>query len=253
MALRGVVRGALFRWGVGGIVASGLVVLGITQSPRVLRRLEVFRVTQVEVIGTRYLAPHEALAVSGIDEGSNLFDDAEPWLAALGAHPLVEDVTLEREFPGTLILRVVEVAPVALVATPVLLPVDARGRILPIEPTAVEMDLPVIGVQSRAGPDGRLADPAALALVEALERLGRLAPGLLAQVSAIAPLAGGDLRLLLREPARGEALLPADFSALRIEQLRLTLADLEAKRELSRARRIDVRYRDQVVVSLTSS
>jgi cell division protein FtsQ len=251
--VRGVVRGALFRWGVGGVVGVALLTLVVTQAPRVLRRLEVFHVAQVEVAGTRYLAPHEALAVSGIDAGANLFDDPTPWLEALRAHPLVAEAEVEREFPNRLVLRIVEVAPVALVATPVLRPVDGRGRLLPIEPAAEDVDLPVIAVESGAGEDGRLADPAALVLVEALDRLGRLAPGLLAQISAVAPLAGGDLRLLLREPARGEALLPADFTALRIEQLRLTLADLEAKRELPRARRIDVRFRDQVVVSLTSS
>lgn len=288
MALRGVVRGALFRWGVGGLAALVLMVLTVTQGPRLLRRLVVFRVAQVEVVGTRYLAPHEVLGLSGIGEGSSLFDDPEPWLAALRAHPLVEEVTLEREFPGTLIFRIVEVAPIALVGTPLLRPVDARGRFLPIEPAVADLDLPVIVADMRAGGAGMkgagiesggagedaarstgtgstgaadagansaelLTDPGALALVKALDRLGRLAPGLLARVSAIAPLAGGDLRLLLREPAQGEALLPGDFTAIRIEQLRLTLADLEARRELPRARRIDVRFGDQVVVSLTSS
>lgn len=253
MALRGVVRGALFRWGVGGLVALGLVVVATTQAPRLLRRLAVFRVAQVEVLGTRYLAPHEALAVSGIAEGANVFDDPAPWLAALRAHPLVAAATIERELPGTLVVQITEVAPVALVATPVLRPVDARGRVLPIEPAVEDVDLPVVAVESKLGSEGQLTDTTALALVDALDRLGRLAPGLLAQVSAIGPHAGGDLRLLFREPARGEALLPADFTALRIEQLRLTLADLEAKRELPRTRRIDVRFRDQVVVSLTSN
>ncbi len=251
--MRGAVSGALFRWGIGGIVAGGIFVLAVALTPRLLRRLPIFRVERVEVVGTRYLAPHLALAESGITERSNLFDDPAPWRAALLAHPLVADLTIEREFPGTLVLRIVEVEPVALVATPVLRPVDGRGRVLPIEPAAEDVDFPVIAVRSELDEDGRLADTTAVRLVEALDRLGRLAPGLVARVSAIAPLDGGTFRLLLREPARGEALLPADFNALRIEQLRLALADLDAKRELSRVRRIDVRFRDQVVVSLTSS
>jgi cell division protein FtsQ len=248
----GGVRGALFRWGLGGGIALGLLVLLVAQAPRLLRRLSIFRVERVEVVGTRYLAPHLALAASGITEQSNLFDDPAPWRAALLAHPLVADVIIERDFPGTLLVQIVEVEPVALVATPVLRPVDAEGRFLPIEPAAEDVDFPVIAVPSEAGEDGKLKDSAALALVEALDRLGRLAPGLVTRISAIAPLESGDLRLLLREPARGEALLPADFNALRVEQLRLALADLDAKRELPRVRRIDVRFRDQVVVSLTS-
>lgn len=251
-ALRGVVRGALVRWGIGGVVACGALVLLVSQAPRLLRRLELFRVERVEVIGTRYLAPHQVLAASGITENSSVFDDPAPWLAALLAEPLVAEAEIEREFPGTLVVRVVEVEPVALVATPVLRPVAAGGMILPIEPAAGELDYPIISVGSGVGEDGRLTDGAALALVEALVRLQRLAPAAAARVSVIAPHEGG-YRLMLREPARGEVLLPEDFGASGIEQLQLALADLDAKRELPRVRRIDVRFRDQVVVSLTSS
>lgn len=252
--LHGVVRGALIRWGIAGLAACALLVALVALTPRLLRRLELFRVDRVEVIGPRYLAPHQVLAVSGITESSSVFDDSRPWRAALLAEPLVADVTIERELPNTLVVRVVEVEPVALVATPVLRPVAAGGRVLPIEPGAGELDLPIVAVGSGVDEAGTVTDTVALALVDALARLRRLAPATLARVSTIAPLEGGaGYRLLLREPARGEVLLPADFSALGIEQLQLTLADLDTKRELPRVRRIDVRFRDQVVVSLTSS
>lgn len=251
--MRGVVRGALFRWGIGGTAACIALVLLVTQTPKLLRRLAIFRVQQVEVLGTRYLAPHLALEQSGITEAASLFDDPAPWHAALLEHPLIAAVTIERDFPSTLVIKIVEVEPVALVATPVLLPVDAHSRILPIEPSAEDVDLPIIAVTSELGEDGRLTNPAAVALVEALDRLRLLAPRISARVSAIAPLDDGAFRLVLRDPARGEALLPADFNARQIEQLRLTLADLGAKAEISRVRRIDVRFRDQVVVSLTPS
>jgi hypothetical protein len=193
------------------------------------------------------------LAESGITEQSSLFDDQEQWRTALVGHPLVEEVTIERDFPSTLVLHIREVEPVALVSTPVLRPVDARGRILPIEPAVEDADLPIVAIPAAVGESGEVTNPVAMELVEALDRLGRLAPGIAARVSSIAPLEGGAYRVLLRDPARGEALLPADFNALRIEQLRLTLSDLDAKRELSRVRRIDVRFRDQVVVSLISN
>jgi len=252
--LRGAVRTTLIRWGIATVVALALLVALVTLTPRLLRRLELFRVERVEVIGTRYLAPHQVLAASGITESSSVFDDPEPWRAALLAEPLVADVTIERELPSTLVVRVVEVEPVALVATPVLRPVSAAGLVLPIEPGAGELDLPVVAIGSGVDEEGRLTDQVALAVVDALARLQRMAPSMLARVSTISPLEGAKgYRLLLRNPARGEVWLPTDFGALGIEQLRLTLADLDAKRELPRVRRIDVRYRDQVVVSLTSS
>lgn len=249
----GVVRSALIRWTVGGVLGLGAVVLLFSQAPRLLRKLELFRVERVEVVGTRYLAPHLVLEASGITEESSLFDDPAPWRAALLEHPLVADLAIEREYPGTLILRVVEVEPVALVATPVLRPVDAEGRLLPIDPAVLDVDLPVIGAEVESDAEGRVADGEVLGLIASLDRLGRTAPWLVARTSAVAPVERGGMRLLLRDPAQGEALLPEDFTALRVEQLRLALADLDAKRELSRLRRIDVRYRDQVVVSLTSS
>lgn len=252
--LHGAVRGTLIRWGIAGLVACVLLVVLVTATPRLLRRLELFRVDRVEVIGTRYLAPHQVLAATGITDRSSVFDDPEIWRAALLAEPLVAEVTIERELPSTLVVRVVEVEPVALVATPVLRPVAAGGLILPIEPGAGELDLPIVAVGSGVDEGGRVADPVALALIDALARLQRLAPSTMARVSTIAPLEGGaGYRLLMREPVRGEVLLPTDFGALGIEQLQLALADLDAKRELPRVRRIDVRFRDQVVVSLTSS
>lgn len=252
--LHGVVRGALIRWALGGLAVLGLLAVIVTATPRLLRRLELFRVDRVEVIGTRYLAPHQVLAVSGITENSSVFDDPEPWRTVILAEPLVADLTIERELPNTLVLRVVEVEPVALVPTPVLRPVAAGGRVLPIEPGAGEMDYPIIAVESEVDEAGLLTDSVALALVEAVDRLQRLSPATAARISTIEPHDGGEgYRLLLREPVRGEVLIPEAIGAMGLEQLQTTLADLDAKRELPRVRRIDVRFRDQVVVSLTSS
>ncbi|HEX7049153.1 MAG TPA: FtsQ-type POTRA domain-containing protein [Longimicrobiales bacterium] len=234
-------------------IATAVVglVAAAAQAPRLLRYIPAFRVEHVRVMGTRYLAPHEALALSGITRASNVFDDPAPWRAALMAHPLVSDVRIERELPGTLVLTVTEVEPVALARTPVLRAVDGAGRVLPIDLTAFDIDLPVLGGQAEVAPDGRLRDPVAMAMVKAAAWLRTRAPELAARVSEIAPAAGGALRLVLRDPAGSEVLLPGEPGAVRLEQLRLTIADLAAREELDRIRRIDVRYRDQVVVSLT--
>lgn len=239
------------RWAAVAAAVGGVVALA-TLAPAALRRVDAFRVRRVEVLGTRYLPPHEALAASGITEASSVFDDPEPWLAGLRAHPMVAEATVERELPGTIVLTIVEVEPVALARTPELRPVDARGRVLPIDPTQVEIDLPVVGVASKVDVDGRLSDSVAVALVEALDRIRRRAPDLAARVSGIDAAEGGAYRVTLLSPTGLEVLLPADFDGLRLEHLRLTLADLGARREMARVRRVDVRFRDQVVVSLTS-
>lgn len=250
--MRGVVRSTLYRWSAALFLLTGGLIALIVLAPRLLRNLDLFRVERVEIIGTRYIAPHHLLEESGIRSNSNLFDDPEPWQNALMAHPMVASLEIEREYPSTLILRVEEVEPVGFVSTPILRPVAADGRVLPLDPAVVDLDLPLIELGTIVTSSAEPEDSALVEVAGALDRIGRLAPWLLAQISTLGPAEGGGIRLLLREPAGGVALLPEDFNALRIEQLRLTLADLEERRELPQLRQIDVRYRDQVVVSLTS-
>lgn len=238
------------RWLGVAVVAATLSAL-VAQTPRVLRRLEFFAVDQVEVVGTRYLAPLEALATSGIVRSANVFDDPEPWRQALLAHPLIADARIERRLPGTIVIRITETEPVALARTPELVPVDGTGRVLPIDPTAKSIDLPVLTVASAIGDDGRLAEPAAISILAAYDRIRRFEPALAARVSEIQPAHAGGLRLLLSDPQHAEVLLPAEFGALGLRQVQLALSDLGARDELARVRRIDVRFRDQVVVSLS--
>lgn len=230
-------------------IAASVAAALAAQAPAVLRRVGVFDVERVEVVGTRYLAPQEALGASGITRTSSVFDDPAPWRAALLRHPLVAEARIRRKLPSTVVLEIREVEPVALARTPVLRPVDEHARVLPIDPAGADLDLPVVGVASPVGEDGRLAERGAIALVEAIARIRRLQPSIADRVSEVAPAERGGIRLLLREPGGAEVLLPADPGPERLEQLRLTVADLESRAELRAIRRIDVRFRDQVVVS----
>lgn len=239
------------RWVAIALAAAGVTALA-ADLPRLLRRLEFFRVERVEVVGTRYMAPHDVLALSGITSASSLFDDADAWRAALEDHPLVAAVRVERDLPSTVVLHVTEAEPVAFVRTPELRPVDASGRLLPIDPAERSLDLPVLATTSRIGEDGRVADPASLALLDALNAVRGSEPMLAAAVSEVAPAADGAVRLVLGEPAHAEVLLPPHAGGLRLRQLGSTLEDLRARGEYGRVRRIDARFHDQVVVSLTS-
>jgi hypothetical protein len=57
----------------------------------------------------------------------------------------------------------------------------------------------------------------------------------------------------LRAPAGAEALIPTSAEPLQLRKLRLTLADLSARHDIGRMLRIDARFRDQIVVTLTST
>lgn len=247
-------------------VASVLVAASV-YAPTLLRRIDAFAVQHVEVSGTRYLAPDAAVAAAGITGDSNIFDDPAPWLDALLRHPLVRSARIERHVPGTLRLVIEESRPVAFARTPELRPVDENGRVLPADPSADGMDLPVLLVQTRVSAGGWAADPETRRIAAFLGEAGRMEPALLAWVSEVG-VHGDGIRLVLRGHASVEVLVPAQPTAERLRELHLTLADLSQARyaaattstadsaaavlrnELSRVRRIDGRFHDQVVVAM---
>lgn len=241
-------RPSALRWLLAAGAAAGLAACTM-QAPRVLRRLDVFRVDRVEVLGTRHLPPHVALAVSGISPAASVFDDPALWREPLLRHPLVAAVGVDRRLPNAVVLTIHEVEPVALAVTPELVAVDVHGTVLPIDPGGGSLDLPILQLESGVGGDGRLENPVALAALSAYDRIRRLDPTLATRVSEIRPL-GDAFRLRLRTPAGAEALVPANAGPLQLRQLEVALADLSARGELERLRRVDVRFRDQVVVSL---
>jgi hypothetical protein len=117
--------------------------------------------------------------------------------------------------------------------------------VLPLETAGIVLDLPlVVGAEIS---DGRVASPAGASAVAALTSLAIRAPELTDQISEV-DIVPGALRITFRE-ARLEAVLPSHPSEVQLLQLRLAHADLRARGELDDVRRIDVRFRDQVVVS----
>lgn len=238
------------RTGLVALTAVAMIAL-LAAAPRLLRGVDAFRVERVEVSGTRYLPPHQALAVSGITRSSNVFDDWEPWRRALRAHPLVDSVTVQRRLPGTILLRIRETEPVALVGTPALRLVDRRARVLPVEPAGLAVDLPVVASAAAVGPDGRLRDTTSVRLVRLASRIRSREPTLSARLSEIRPDGRDHARLVLREPDGVAVLVPYRVGPERLRELRLTFADLETRGDLHRLRRVDLRFRNQVVVALT--
>lgn len=211
----------------GGVAA---LVLAAVASPSVLRRLEFFRVRQVELVGIRNLQPDALIAALGLPPASSVWDDLEPAAARVRALPGVADARLVRRLPGSLKLMVRETTPVALVpGARGLQVVDAAGRTLPFDPTRTGLDLPV----------AQVADSG---LVGVLARVQATDPTLFREVTAARRVRAdvvlelGARRLLLRRDAGPEV----------IQGVALVLQDLAA-----RGRpyiELDGRFAGQVVV-----
>lgn len=240
------------RWGrerwvqlLGVVAAFSVVAIGWVWGPEAARDMDTFRVRHVEVVGTRFLEPYSVVRAAGLTSMSSLFDDRRGWLAGVRTLSLVDDVRVRRHFPSTVVVEVREVMPVALVSAGTLRPVDAAGRLLELEPAGSILDLPVVsGVEVEDDGVAPGASASAVATVAALrERAGDVADRL-----SQAELVGEDLWLTFRE-GQAMAVLSSAATPVELTQLRLALSDLASRGELAQVRTIDVRFRDQVVVS----
>ena len=124
-------------------------------APVGLRRMDAFRVRQIEVSGARFLSPEAALAITGITDSSSVFDDFDAWTARLRAQRMIADARVMRRLPGTVRIDLVEAEPVALIRTPELRAVDAHGRLLPIRLAGKDLDAPLVLDRARIGEDFR--------------------------------------------------------------------------------------------------
>lgn len=214
-------------------VAQALALVALLSVPwwgrAALRRLDFFHVRAVEVTGARYLDPADVLRRLDVDTLRSIWDELAPLEQRVLAHPQVRAVTIDRRLPGTLQVRVEEHAPVAFAPSARGMRVlDARGRELPIDPSRVVVDLPVVAS----------ADTALLRV------LAELRDGDSVFYRRVSEARSGRGELVFRLFDTTVRARPT-VTARRFADLRPVEADL-ARRRL-RAEELDLRFRDQVI------
>jgi cell division protein FtsQ len=238
---------------IGAIVLVAAVTVIVSTTPLwgswVGRRIAWLSVERVEVTGTRLLDAGEVVAASGVALGQPLLDEPAVWESALRLHPVIADVAITRRPPHTLRIHVTEKAPVALLADGTLKLATAAGEILPVEPHVVPLDLPIV---HGTFDDSARAETTRATLAET-GRLTSLAPALMRAVSEIRARDGGEVLQLSHDAA--EIVIPLGATALRIEELKRVLTDLEVRYPAGAGSQaapgrhlIDLRFDGQVVV-----
>ena len=112
--------------------------------PKVLHRLDFFRIRRVEIAGLQYLAPAKVVAALGLDPDASVFDDLDAAGRRLGGLPGVASAVVRRRLPGTLEIVLSEAVPVALAPrNGGMALLDSSGQVLPFDPAASAPDLPV--------------------------------------------------------------------------------------------------------------
>jgi cell division protein FtsQ len=201
--------------------------------PVLMRRMAFFRVRKVEIVGARYVSVNDVLDRLRVDTTASVWDPTSVLERRLAAHPQVRAATVHRKLPGTLVVRISEHQPVALVpGASGFRAYDARGVALPMDLARTPVDAPVVAQRD----------------VGVLQLLGLLRselPALYARVSEVRPAGNDELIFVLADvPVR-------TMRTVTIERL-TEIAPVEddlARRQL-RAAEIDLRYRDQVIARL---
>ena len=221
-------------------VWRGTIVVVVVTSPwwgrEGLRRMEFFRVRRVVIEGTRYAAPDEIVSRLRVDTTASIWDGVSPLVARVREHPQVREVRIRRRLPGTLVVQVTERPPVALVNTPTGLRVtDADGATLPVDPTAIDVDLPVLATRDTL-------------LLRLLSQVQDSLPALYAQVS---DARRGPEGAVVLELASVRLLAGADVSSGRLAEALAVQQDLVTRGRT--AVELDLRFRDQVVARLSTT
>ena len=168
-----------------GVLALGVVAVAATRSP-------LLDVDQVTVAGTTHTSQQAVLQAAGIDHGDALVGvDLGAAAHRVEELPWVDRAKVTRDWPSTVHIRVTErtVAAIVQVSEEKAALVDARGRVLSIEPWAPgnepgggDAPLVLTGIEGRVAEGEQLSGEARDALELATALRDRL-PGVVASVS----------------------------------------------------------------------
>lgn len=220
------------RWWRLAVAGVGIAILATSPQwgPPLLGEMSFFRLRHVQVVGARYVRADSIVALLGVDTTRSIWDETDELVARVRKHPQVSDVEIARRVPGTLVVTITERVPVAFVPTARgLEPLDAAGRVLPIDPSRVNVDLPVLARRDTT-------------VLRLLGELRERSPQLYQRVSAARR---GGRREILLELGTVNVRTMDDVSVDRLGDIVPVEADL-ARRQ-ARAVELDLRYRDQVI------
>ena len=223
------------RW---GLIAFLLLVILLAPAGWLARkgaaRMDFFRLKKVLVEGNRYLSADSVMQKLHVDTARSVWDDTDSLVAKLKTMPQIADVEINRRLPGTLVVRIRENLPVALAPSPRgLEPVDSAGKILPIDPSVTDIDLPIANQR----------DKAVLALLTAARAEN---PMVYHRISEISREGKDGIVLRLTPSLRVRALL--GVSVERLSDIFPVESDLIRRR--ANVAELDLRYRDQVIARL---
>ena len=136
-----------------------------------------FNVKKIEVSGCQTVSEEQVTDLSGLAVGTNLFKiDARGAISKIAMHPMIKTVQVSRKIPHTVVLKVTERTPAALVVgNDSYLAVDIEGIYLKRVDDLLNLHLPVVSglsIEESVSPGANLTTSglhAALQLIELMD------------------------------------------------------------------------------------
>ncbi|MEN8143355.1 MAG: hypothetical protein ABFS14_00250 [Gemmatimonadota bacterium] len=222
------------------LVLTGIAVFLIATlpdwGPAMLSHLPLFTVAEIAVEGTIFTSPDEIRELAALGSESSIWDDPSIWERRVEAHPLVVAASARKSGLRRVTFRIDEVVPVAVAATPRLVPIDGEGQPLAIDPATHMLDLPIV---PKPGSDRTV--------VRCLAELLEARPAVFGTISEARLTSAGDgveLILLEASPA-GRMVLPLSDPLLGLRRIEAALSSRPSSDPVLEA---DARFSGQVVV-----
>jgi len=207
-----------------------------------------FSIQRVEVTGCEMLQPDEVRKASGIRLATPIMQlDLREVQQRLEQMPMVKSVSIARQFPATIAIRIDEVEPIALLNRDGLHPVDDHGFILPLPQRFKVLDLPVLSGAVSAGKSqpARLSENGA-AVIDYLRALRKYHGALYHDVSEASVDAKGGLILFLMEEGV-PVLMGREQWLEKSERLAVVMQHLKTQSGELKVAEFDLRVAGQVI------
>lgn len=231
----------------GVVAAAALVgVLSPVWGPLVLRNVPIFGVEDVRVVGARFVADSTVEALAGLGPDTSVWDDMDAAERRVAEHPLIVEARIRRTGLHRLDVMVHEVQPVAFVATPSLVPVNADGRELAIDPTEDPVDLPIL--EDAEVSEGRVEPEIARRALDVLDQVSALDSAFARQISELRPVSGSSVEfVLLPDSPLERVVLPFRDAATAFRRVGSAVSLAEARGPVREA---DASYENEVVIRM---
>jgi len=253
----GLAAGLLVSGAVAGLAMGSLALSGWTKTS------PAFNLNTIDVAGNRFVGKEDIIAVSGLERGRNIWSaDLAETERRLMLDRQFEQVAVTRRLPGTVVVRVEELQPIAFVQLDRLYGVSERGALIPLSPGNGLPDLPVITVGASSYPqapgaaesegrsfetlrDAMLVNPEMARALYLMRALRTMSPGMYDELSEIHVSSPDDPIAYMVEGGLAIRFGTGHYPR-KIEMLKRTVERLEA--DAIRTRLIDLRFKDQAIV-----